>query len=58
MVPFYQDGGLISGFLHMALMACQAGLCIAIRQQLESNIMSTSTTMNKRAQFLILKRGS
>ena len=36
----------------------QAGLCIAIRQQLESNIVSTTTTMNKRAQFLILKRES
>ena len=36
----------------------QAGLCIAIRQQLESNIVSAATTMNKRAQILILKRGS
>ena len=34
------------------------GLCIAIRQQLESNIVLGVTTMNKRAQFLILKRGS
>ena len=36
----------------------QVGSCIAIRQQLESNIVTAATIMNKRAQFLILKRGS
>ena len=36
----------------------QAGLCIALRQHLQSIILSAGTVMNKRAQFLIIKIGS
>ena len=36
----------------------QGGLCIALRQHLQSIILSAGTVMNKRAQFLIIKIGS